>query len=138
MAGRTTRARANAVARPHSVGEHAHGTLTASVPTLPSPLPPDSPWRVVIRERGRSGSVDYAERENSLSLYWEFGGSVVAIIAVPRAAEWDARHAWAAGRMPEIMARIGAELVRQRAPGCTFEADPNDPRLFYVREARGR
>jgi hypothetical protein len=104
------------------------------VPALPSPLPPDAPWRVIIRTRGRSGFIDYIEGPNSLSIEWEFGGSVVAIVYAPVPADWDRQHAWAAGRRSEIMERIGVEVVRQRARGCSFEADPNDPRLFYLRE----
>lgn len=78
-------------------------------------------WRVEIRENGRSGSVDYHEGAENITLHWEFcGGDTVASIWIGETGEWNARHPWAAGRRrQEILERIAEEVVRQRAPTCS-------------------
>jgi hypothetical protein len=79
---------------------------------------------VTVTERGREGTVRYREPQGELSLYWEFGGgAVVAVVSAGTEQEWRTKHAWAVERRAEILQRIGAELVRQRAPSCRVEID---------------
>ncbi len=98
----------------------------------------ESMWQVDIHEHGRSGIIDYREGANSASVEWEFGGGdVVAIVMSVSAAKWDRMFPWAAGRQREILERIGAELVAQKAPGCVVDFDAKSPEVFYVQQARG-
>jgi hypothetical protein len=76
-------------------------------------------WRVEIRENGRSGSVDYHEGADTIPCYWEFcGGDSMASISIGDTSDWDNCHPWAAGRRQQILERIAAEVVRQKAPTC--------------------
>jgi hypothetical protein len=64
---------------------------------------------------------------------WEFGArDVVAIISSPSPKEWDRRYPWAAGRQNEILLRIGAEVVAQKAPSCIVDFDPREPRFLHI------
>lgn len=82
------------------------------------------PYKVRIIENGRDGDVVYEEGGRELSFYWAFGaGDVVTSISVGDAAEWRRDHAWAADRRDEIIARVAAEAIRQRAPTCRAEID---------------
>ena len=99
------------------------------------------PWSVVIHEHGRCGRIDYREGDRLASVDWEFGGGdVVAVIMTTSSDEWDERYPWAAGRQTEILHRIGAEVVAQKARGCVVDLDPRppryprEPRWLYVRE----
>jgi len=92
-----------------------------------------APWHVTIHTHGRSGVIEYREGEHTLDVSWEFGGSVVAILDA-RVRDWDAKFPWAAGRSVEILERIGAEVVRQKAPSCVAEIDPANPDLLYIRD----
>lgn len=79
---------------------------------------------VEIQENGRSGTVLYQEPAGVLSFYWEFGGGdTVATIAVGTEAEWQKKHAWAAPRRAEILQRVAAEVIRQRAPQSQASVD---------------
>lgn len=81
---------------------------------------PPGTWRVEIRENGRSGSVNYHEAGDKISCYREFrGGDTVASISIGDSSEWDTRHPWAAGRRRQVLERIAAEVVRQKAPTCS-------------------
>jgi len=82
------------------------------------------PRSVSITQEGRSGSVQYREPGGRLDFFWEFGGGdTVAIVAVGTDEEWRVRHPWAAPRRAEILAFVGAEVVRQKAPSCRAELD---------------
>lgn len=90
-------------------------------------------WRVRIVENGRDGDVIYEEAGRTLSFYWAFGaGDVVTSVAVGDAGEWRANHPWAADRREEIITRIGAELIRQRAPSCRAELDATGRHLNII------
>lgn len=82
------------------------------------------PIKVRIVENGRDGDVLYEEGGRTLSFYWAFGaGDVVTSISVGDVAEWRRDHPWAADRRDEIIARVAAETIRQRAPTCRAEID---------------
>lgn len=84
-------------------------------------------WSVDIHENGRSGNVVYREASGSLSFHWEFGGGeIVAIIYVGDEIAWRQQPPWASCRRAEILQRLAAEVIRQKAAGCTAEFD--DPR----------
>lgn len=85
---------------------------------------PQRDWTVDIQEDGRCGKVIYREPLGSISFYWEFGGGdTVATIQVGNAATWRQQHAWAADHRAEILRRVAAEIIRQKAPGCNVEID---------------
>lgn len=85
-------------------------------------------WDVLISEQGRCGTVVYRDPAGTIACPWEFGGGeVVASVSIGTEAEWRRDHPWTAGRRAEILARLGSEIVRQRAPSCDVE----------IEEARG-
>lgn len=97
---------------------------------------PPGAWRVEIRENGRCGSIDYLEGADAISFYWEFcGGDTVASIAIGDTSEWDTRHPWATGRRQQIMERIAAEVVRQKAPTCSALID-EQPGWITIQQRR--
>jgi len=79
---------------------------------------------VEITQSGRGGSIYYHEGTRTISFQWEFAASpALAVIIGPSAAVWDQMHIWAAGRQEEIYDLVGAEVLRQKAPGYKFSAD---------------
>ena len=91
---------------------------------LPGSSSEANDWSVVIEAKGRSGTVQYREPGGSIPLAWEFGGNdVVAIIYFENEAAWHARYPWTMGRRVEILQRVAAEVIRQKAPGCRAEID---------------
>lgn len=93
-------------------------------------------YRVRIARNGRDGEVIYEEAGRALSFYWAFGGGdIVTYIAVGDPDEWRAEHPWAADRREEIIARIGAEVIRQRAPSCRAELDATGRHLNIITDA---
>ena len=83
----------------------------------------ESDWTVEIDEMGRAGSIYYKEGGNSIKFSFEIGGAVTASIWPPEKHEWDARFPWAATRRKEIVDRVIAEVIRQKAPNAIAEED---------------
>jgi len=80
--------------------------------------------KVEITQSGRGGTIYYHEETRTISFEWEFAASpALAVIRGPSAAVWDQMHVWAAGRQEEIYDLVGAEVLRQKAPGYKFSAD---------------
>jgi hypothetical protein len=75
-------------------------------------------FTVTIIEQGRAGTIVYREGAMELALWWELTMNG-AYIWAPTPEQWDAH--WqasapaAAGHRAEILARVAAEAVRQRA-----------------------
>jgi hypothetical protein len=91
-------------------------------------------WSVAIAENGRSGSILYQEKINSISFYWEFGGGdTVVIIWVEDSSVWSTRYPWAFARRREILERIALEVVRQKTPTCHADIDERNG-YIYIRE----
>lgn len=79
---------------------------------------------VTIIEKGRDGSVRYADGLRSIEGYWEFGGNdVVTIVSMGTADEWRSAHAWAVPQRAEVLRFVADEVIRQRAPTCEAEID---------------
>lgn len=90
-------------------------------------------WRVDYIDNGRDGEVRYHEGGRTLSFYWEYGGGdVVFSIAVGDDGEWRAQYADLADRREEIIARIAAEVIRQRAPSCRAGMDASGRFLNFI------
>jgi hypothetical protein len=91
-------------------------------------------FTVKIVDEGRAGSVTYCEGTMALALWWEFttGG---AYVWAPSPEQWDAY--WkesapgAAGRRDEILARVAAETVRQRATSARSSIDDDGINLRF-------
>ncbi len=80
--------------------------------------------RVAVTQSGRGGTVEYIEREGTLSFHWEFGGGdCIAIVFVGTAAAWRSQHTWAAPRRDAILRFVGDELVREKAPNGVARVD---------------
>ena len=70
---------------------------------------------------GRSGGIVYREDGGGYETWRELAGDgVVVFVTVPTLLQWDRQVLWAVGRREEILTRIAAEAVRQKAPSCTF------------------
>jgi hypothetical protein len=92
-----------------------------------------APWRVRIIENGRDGNVLYQEGGEELSFYWAFGGGdVVVSVAVGEASEWRTERPWAADRRDEIIARVAAEVIRQRKPGSQWVIDDTGRFINFI------
>ena len=75
----------------------------------------------------------YREAAGVIACPWEFaGGDAVAAVRVGTAAEWVRAYPWAAGRREEIVGRIAAEVIRQRAPSCRARLDESSGWLSIV------
>jgi hypothetical protein len=85
-------------------------------------------WRVEIQgDGGRAGPLVYTEHGRTASFWWELGGNdVVCIVSGVRPQNWDTAMPWAANRRAEVMSRIASEVIRIKAPGCTFELRDGD------------
>lgn len=87
-------------------------------------MKPSPPYRVIFDEQGRDGYVHYEEGETRLSFYWALGGgNVAASISVGDEAEWRAARPHLLARRGEIIARIMAAAIAERAPTCRGEID---------------
>ena len=88
-------------------------------------MPPSTEkWSVECEPVGKSGYVFYHEGSRELPLYWEYGGGdVVVIVRADDPSKFWMRHPWIAGREREILERVAAEVVRQRAPSCRADID---------------
>lgn len=83
----------------------------------------DAQFQVEITDSGRSGGIVYREGDGGeYETWWELAASadVLAFVLVPTPLKWERQVLWAAGRRDEILTRIAAEIVRQKAPGCAF------------------
>jgi hypothetical protein len=74
-------------------------------------------------QQGPGGSISYLEGNDAAAFYWEFGGSVVALIRGTKKKDWDRCHPWAAGRQAEIYDVIAKEVHRQKAPNSISKID---------------
>ncbi len=84
---------------------------------------------VEIIDSGRGGRLLYHEAGNFIRFDWEFAaGPTLALIFGPPAGGWDETYPWASGRQAEIYALVGAEIIRQKAPGfgCAFDLATGD------------
>lgn len=83
---------------------------------------------LIIGQDGRGGTIYYDNSYGSISFYWEFGGGdCIAIIFLPTDAEWRSAFGAAAEQKDQFLEYIGAEIIRQKAPGC--QARVNGPWL---------
>lgn len=90
-------------------------------------------WRVAFDEHGPDGYVRYKEGGRTLSFYWAFGaGNIIASISVGDDAEWRADYPEFAGRREEIIARIAAASIRERAPTSRWEIDSTGRFLNFI------
>ena len=90
-------------------------------------------WRVAFDEQGPDGYVRYEEGGRTLSFYWAFGaGNIIASISVGDDAEWRADYPEFAGRREEIIARIAAASIRERAPTSRWEIDSTGRFLNFI------
>ena len=87
----------------------------------------DSGYEVLITDQGRSGGVEYHEGEIRVPLWWEFT-LTGAWIWAPSPDAWDAY--WQSngvkgvtGRREEILTRVAAATVRQRATSARASVD---------------
>ena len=105
----------------------------------PSGAEKDPAPTVDITTSGRGGGFTYREGANSVAFDMEFGmAPELALAWGPTRAEWDARYPWAIGRQAEIYAFVGAEVVRQKAPGGAAEYDLDLGHLTILNETGAR
>jgi hypothetical protein len=94
---------------------------------------------VDITISGRGGGITYREGGHRIEFDWEFGMSpAVALVWGPKRVEWDGQYPWASGRQAAIYEVVGAEIVRQKAPGGAFEYDLELGHLTILNETGAR
>ena len=78
-------------------------------------------WKVIVEEKGPSGTIRYQEGKNEAGFYWEFSGGVsLVFISGAKQTDWDAKYPWAAGRCREVYERVAEEAIAQKARGHKF------------------
>lgn len=101
--------------------------------TSPAPIVVD------ITISGRGGGITYREGDHRIEFDWEFAMSpAVVLIWGPKRVEWDGQYPWASGRQPAIYDVVGAEVIRQKAPGGAFEYDLELGHLTILNETGAR
>jgi hypothetical protein len=91
---------------------------------------------VDITQTGRGGSIYYREGGNSIEFGWEFAASpAIALVFGPPGHGWDKAYPWARGRQAEIVAFVGSEIVRRKAPGAACEIDLVSGDMTIVRKS---
>lgn len=91
--------------------------------------PPTTAFAVVIEQSGNGGGIVYQEGENTARFSWEFAmPPALALVFGP--APWPD---WAKSRQAEIFTIVGAEVVRQKAPGGSFTMDLGTAMLEILR-----
>jgi len=104
----------------------------------PAPKSPEGGAVVEITTSGRGGSITYREGAHTIGFDWEFAmDPALALIWGPQEADWDAACPWAPGRQKSIYEYVGAEVVRQKAPGGRFEYDLERGELTIYSSNRG-
>ena len=84
-------------------------------------------WQVVIKDSAgssREGSASYQDVGGRLDFTWELAGSdTVASIHVGTQAQWQQRQPWALASRAQILQRVAAEAIRQKAPASQAHID---------------
>ena len=91
---------------------------------------------VEIEQSGRGGSIYYREDEHSIAFGWEFAlPPALVLILGPTSQVWNSAHPWAAGRQREIFEFVGAEVVRQKAPGYFIDYDVESGLMSIIKRS---
>lgn len=79
----------------------------------------------------------YHEGNHYIKFYREFGGSdrVVAIVHVPDIREWGDKTGFSLAQRDEIIGRIAEEVIKQKAPNCTYSFEQN---RLHIEEPKER
>ena len=102
-----------------------------------APRQPEASVEITIS--GRGGGITYREGANTIPFDWEFGMSpALALVWGPTSAQWNARYPWASGRQSAVYDFVGAEVVKQKAPGGAFEYDLEQGHLTILNETGAR
>jgi hypothetical protein len=75
---------------------------------------------VTITTSGRSGSVIYEVEGRRITGWWEFGGSVLAIVCMGSSDSWQREYPWALSKRSEILQYVAEEVVAQKAKGHAY------------------
>lgn len=88
--------------------------------------------RLEYTQDGRGGSIYYKEGEVIIHFDWEFGGgNAVAIIYIPEVKYWEPRTGTPLSRRDEILAFLSEQVIRDRAPGCSYKIYSNSISILY-------
>jgi hypothetical protein len=79
---------------------------------------------------GRDGHVIFYREDLVLrwACTWSFGSAdeVIAVIRIPPADKWEAEARMPLRDRDEVLAFVARRVVRDRAPGCTFQVNENE------------
>lgn len=81
--------------------------------------------KITYASDGRSGQIHYESPETSFSLYYEFGGDVVACIDIPDPKTWQKHTGLPVERRDEVLNFIGEQIVRDQTQGGSFKIEGN-------------
>lgn len=91
-------------------------------------------YTVELIQSGNGGGIVYREVDNIIKFSWEFAMlPSLALIFGPSARAWDNNYPWASGRCVAIYNAIGAEIVRQQAPGGSYSVDLDNGMIDIIR-----
>ena len=80
--------------------------------------------RLEYEQSGRAGIITYCEQDLRIAFDWEFAaGNSVVYIFVPNPGQWEAATHTPLTRREEILDFVGAQVVRDKAPGCTYRIE---------------
>ncbi|HMQ61528.1 MAG TPA: hypothetical protein PKE06_12720 [Flavilitoribacter sp.] len=80
--------------------------------------------RLEYEQSGRAGIITYCEQDIRITFDWEFaGGNSVVYIFVPNPGQWEAATLTPLTRRQEILDFVGAQVVRDQAPSCTYRIE---------------
>jgi multidrug efflux pump subunit AcrA (membrane-fusion protein) len=81
--------------------------------------------RVLITTEGRGGTITYLSTETRFDLWWEFGGTALALVDVPTEEEWTARTGLPLQQRRGVLTFIGEEIVARQTTGGSFHIGDN-------------
>jgi hypothetical protein len=91
-------------------------------------------YSVDIMQSGNGGSIVYREAGREIKFSWEFAmPPSLALIFGPSVRAWDGNYPWASGRGVAIYNAVGAEIVRQQAPGGSYSIDLDNGMIDIIR-----
>jgi hypothetical protein len=91
-------------------------------------------FSVEIVQSGRGGTIIYREQDKSIDFGWEFAmPPSIALVFGPSVRAWDTNYPWASGRCAAIYNAVGADIVRQQAPGGSYSIDFDNGMIDIIR-----
>ena len=87
--------------------------------------------RITYEDQGRGGYINVHFGETTNRWWWEFGGgTTLAIIDIPTAANWEAETKIPVERRTHLLELIAQQVIRDKAEGYRYRIDDNAIVIF--------